>query len=54
MEKPKVQKHCRLCKIRDIVNQFECLLFAKELGKEGTITDGSENPSIEIIIIRGS
>ncbi|EDW69640.2 E3 ubiquitin-protein ligase SHPRH [Drosophila virilis] len=52
IEKPKEQKHCRLCKIRDIVNQFECLLFAKELGKEGTITDGSENPSIEIIIIR--
>ncbi|EDW18440.1 E3 ubiquitin-protein ligase SHPRH [Drosophila mojavensis] len=51
-EKPKKQELCRLCQIRDIVNQFECLLFAKELGKEGTVTDGTENPSIEIIIIK--
>lgn len=36
-----------------MVNQFECLLFAKELGKEGTVTDGTENPCIEIIIIKG-
>ncbi|KAH8302155.1 hypothetical protein KR044_003310, partial [Drosophila immigrans] len=45
-------RHCRLCKIRETVNKFECLLFAKELGKEGTITDGSENSSMEIILIR--
>ncbi|KAM8710593.1 hypothetical protein ACLKA7_017248 [Drosophila subpalustris] len=51
-ENPKRKRFCRLCKIRDAVNQFECLLFAKELDKAGTMTDGSENPSWEIIILK--
>ncbi|KAH8370863.1 hypothetical protein KR093_005242 [Drosophila rubida] len=49
---PRKIRHCRLCKIHETVNKFECLLFAKELGKEGTITDGSENSSMEIMLIR--
>ncbi|XP_034483134.1 E3 ubiquitin-protein ligase SHPRH isoform X2 [Drosophila innubila] len=50
--KPPKKRLCHLCKIRESVNQFECLIFAKELGKEGTITDGSENPSWEITLIK--
>ncbi|EDV96515.1 E3 ubiquitin-protein ligase SHPRH [Drosophila grimshawi] len=48
----KIKNHCRLCKINDIINEFECLLFAKQLDKEGAMTDGDENPSLEIILIR--
>ncbi|XP_034111735.1 E3 ubiquitin-protein ligase SHPRH [Drosophila albomicans] len=49
---PRKKRHCSLCKIHETVNKFECLLFDKELGKEGTITDGSENSSMEIMLIR--
>lgn len=47
-----MQRHCRLCKIEDTLNQFECLLFKKELDKEGARTEGTENPSIELIVIK--
>ncbi|XP_030385375.1 E3 ubiquitin-protein ligase SHPRH [Scaptodrosophila lebanonensis] len=50
-EKPK-KKRCRLCTIRDQINQFECLLFDKELEKEATVTDGVEKPSVEMTLIK--
>ncbi|KAH8318472.1 hypothetical protein KR067_003286 [Drosophila pandora] len=50
-EKPKKVRHCRLCKIRDCLNQFECLLFAKELDDEAEATEGLEVPSMEISLI---
>ncbi|KAH8342380.1 hypothetical protein KR059_004122 [Drosophila kikkawai] len=51
-EKPKKQRHCRLCKIRDSLNQFECLLFAKELEEEALAAEGLEKPSLEICLIK--
>ncbi|EDW93616.1 E3 ubiquitin-protein ligase SHPRH isoform X2 [Drosophila yakuba] len=51
-KKPKKNRHCRLCKIRDSLNQFECLLFAKKLDEQATVTEGLENPSMEISLIK--
>ncbi|EDW72942.1 uncharacterized protein Dwil_GK17274 [Drosophila willistoni] len=51
-ETQKKRRHCRLCKIRDTLNQFECLIFDKELDLEAAITDGLEKPSVEISIIK--
>ncbi|XP_017122187.1 E3 ubiquitin-protein ligase SHPRH [Drosophila elegans] len=51
-EKPKKQRHCRLCKTRDSLNKFECLLFAKKLDEDAAVTGGLENPSMEISLIR--
>ncbi|XP_017102596.2 E3 ubiquitin-protein ligase SHPRH [Drosophila bipectinata] len=50
-EKPKKPRHCRLCKIRDCLNQFECLVFAKELDDDAEATEGLEVPSMEISLI---
>lgn len=46
------QHRCRLCKIQDYMNQIECLLFMKELDREGVRTEGTENPSIEMIVLK--
>ncbi|XP_016955989.1 E3 ubiquitin-protein ligase SHPRH [Drosophila biarmipes] len=51
-DKPKKRRHCRLCQIRDSLNQFECLLFAKKLDEEAAVTEGLENPSMEISLIK--
>ncbi|KAH8406912.1 hypothetical protein KR222_011423 [Zaprionus bogoriensis] len=51
-ETNKKQRTCRLCKIQDTLNQFECLLFNKELDKEGARTEGTQNPSIELIVLK--
>ncbi|EDW50688.1 GM14768 [Drosophila sechellia] len=50
--KPKKHRFCRLCLIRDSLNQFECLLFAKKLDEKATVTEGLENPSMEISLIK--
>jgi len=50
--KPKKHRYCRLCLIRDSLNQFECLLFAKKLDEKATVTEGLENPSMEISFIK--
>ncbi|KAH8234832.1 hypothetical protein KR032_003795 [Drosophila birchii] len=51
-DKPKKRRHCRLCKIRESLNQFECLLFDKELEDEALATEGLEKPSLEICLIK--
>ncbi|KAH8266201.1 hypothetical protein KR038_008904 [Drosophila bunnanda] len=51
-EKPRKRRHCRLCKIRESLNQFECLLFAKELEEEALAAEGLEKPSLEICLIK--
>lgn len=43
---------CRLCKIKDYMNQFECMLFMKEMDRGGVRTEGTENPSIEMIVLK--
>ncbi|XP_017048640.1 E3 ubiquitin-protein ligase SHPRH [Drosophila ficusphila] len=51
-KKPKKRRHCRLCKTRDSLNQFECVLFDKKLDEEATVAEGLENPSMEISLIK--
>ncbi|XP_033149437.1 E3 ubiquitin-protein ligase SHPRH [Drosophila busckii] len=50
-ELPKV-RFCPLCKLQEVLNQVECLLFAKQLNKDNPITDGLDMPSDEILIIK--
>uniref|UniRef100_A0A1A9Z7K6 RING-type domain-containing protein n=1 Tax=Glossina pallidipes TaxID=7398 RepID=A0A1A9Z7K6_GLOPL len=41
---------CKLCKIRDAINIFECLLFLKVIDEQNQLTDGVDNPSFEFFL----
>lgn len=37
-----------MCQIRDLINNFECLLFDKVIDKDTNITEGMQNHSLEM------
>ncbi|XP_067626775.1 E3 ubiquitin-protein ligase SHPRH [Eurosta solidaginis] len=43
---------CKLCQIRNALNDFECLLFNKVVDETTNMTDGLENPSFEVALVR--
>ncbi|XP_073834180.1 E3 ubiquitin-protein ligase SHPRH isoform X2 [Musca autumnalis] len=43
---------CQMCNIRDVINQFECLLFDKVIDKDTNITEGLENHSLEMLLCK--
>uniref|UniRef100_A0A0A1XCW3 E3 ubiquitin-protein ligase SHPRH n=1 Tax=Zeugodacus cucurbitae TaxID=28588 RepID=A0A0A1XCW3_ZEUCU len=52
--KPKKSKQslCKLCQIRDALNDYECLLFNKVVDEATNMTEGLENPSFEVALIK--
>ncbi|CAD7012159.1 unnamed protein product [Ceratitis capitata] len=52
--KPKKNKRdlCKLCQIRDALNDYECLLFNKVVDEKTNMTEGLENPSLEVALIK--
>ncbi|XP_005186458.2 E3 ubiquitin-protein ligase SHPRH [Musca domestica] len=48
-KRPKGKKIlCKMCQIRDLINNFECLLFDKVIDKDTNITEGMQNHSLEM------
>uniref|UniRef100_A0A034WCV8 E3 ubiquitin-protein ligase SHPRH n=1 Tax=Bactrocera dorsalis TaxID=27457 RepID=A0A034WCV8_BACDO len=43
---------CKLCQIRNALNDYECLLFNKVVDEDTNMTEGLENPSFEVALIK--
>ncbi|XP_053963813.1 E3 ubiquitin-protein ligase SHPRH isoform X1 [Anastrepha ludens] len=43
---------CKLCQIRNALNDYECLLFNKVVDESNNMTEGLENPSFEVALIK--
>lgn len=45
---------CVMCNLRDTINKFECLLYLKVLTENTNATDGMDQASFELTLLKGA